>query len=193
LLHLFSVKENYEFLSSWLAASSPLSTYTCGVVHKVWDSLAPSKVVVFSWQTLLSRVLTKANLVTRGVVLEDVHLLCALVVEVLRPKTICSFLLCHWAWCNWIEVYRWFGVVEVFLGNICSHFEGFFSSLKRGKKSSKGILMVWNAVLWILWRARIDKKKSGNPIHLEDVLERIKCTSWKWLLARKPNSHCLYY
>jgi hypothetical protein len=24
-------------------------------------------------------------------------------------------------------------------------------------------------------------------------LDKIKCVSWKWLLARKPNSHCLCY
>jgi hypothetical protein len=61
------------------------------------------------------------------------------------------------------------------------------------QKSSKGILMVWHMVLWILWRAENGKKNSDNPIHLEDVLERIKCTSSKWLLAWKANFHCLYY
>jgi hypothetical protein len=71
------------------------------------------------------------------------------------------FLLCPLAWSIWIEVYRWFGVVEVFPGNSSSHFEGSLSSLKRDKKSSKGILMVWHAVLGILWRARNGKKNSG--------------------------------
>jgi hypothetical protein len=134
---LFSVKENYEFLSSWLATSS-LSTYTCGVVHKVWNSWAPSKVVVFSWQKLLSRIPTRANLTTRGVVLEGAHLLCAACGGGVETENH-LFLLCPLAWSIWIEVYRWFGVVEVFPGNISSHFEGFLSSLKRGKKLSKGI------------------------------------------------------
>jgi hypothetical protein len=182
---LFSVKANYEFLSSWLVIPSSLSTYTCGVVHKVWKSLAPSKVVVFSWKTLLSRIPTRANLATRGVVLEDAHVLCAACGGDVETENH-LFLLCPLAWSIWIEVYRWFGVVEVFPGNICSFFEGVLSSLKYGKKSSKGILMVWHAVIWILWRVRNGKFFSGTPIHLEDVLERIKCTSWKWLLVRNP-------
>jgi hypothetical protein len=123
------------------------------VVHKVWKSLAPSKVVVFSWQTLLSRIPTRANLATRGVVLEDAHVLWAACGGDVETENH-LFLLCPLAWSIWIEVYRWFGVVEVFPGNICSFFEGLLSSLKYGKKSSKGILMVWHAVIWILWRVR---------------------------------------
>jgi hypothetical protein len=82
-----------------------------------------------------------------------------------------------------VEVYRWFGVVEVFPGTIGSLFEGFLSSLKRSKKPNKGITMVWHLVIWILWRVRNDKIFSGKSIDFGDVLERIKCTSWKWLLA----------
>jgi hypothetical protein len=90
-------------------------------------------------------------------------------------------------------MYRWFEVVEVFSGNICSLFEGFLSFFKRGKKFSKGILLVWHVVIWIFWRVRNDKIFSDKAINLEDVLEGIKCMSWKWLLAKKSNSHCLYY
>jgi hypothetical protein len=53
-------------------------------------------------------------------------------------------------------VYRWFGVVEVFPGSIHSLFVGFLSSLNRGKKLRKGIMMVWHAVMWVLWRVRND-------------------------------------
>jgi hypothetical protein len=37
-------------------------------VAQVWSSWAPSKVIVFSWQELLSRLPTRANLVCRGIV-----------------------------------------------------------------------------------------------------------------------------
>ncbi|WJX66218.1 hypothetical protein P8452_50797 [Trifolium repens] len=58
---LYSVKANYDFLASRLAPSTSLSPLLCGVVNRVWDSWAPSKVVVFSWQALLSRIPTRVN------------------------------------------------------------------------------------------------------------------------------------
>jgi hypothetical protein len=53
-------------------------------------------------------------------------------------------------------------------------------------------MMVWQVVIWIFCRVMNDKKNSGKPIVFGDVLERIKGISWKWLLAKKVNSHCLY-
>jgi hypothetical protein len=81
-----SVKANYDFLSSLWALPTSLSSPLCGAIHKVWESYAPSKVVVFSWQALLSRISTRSNLATRGVVFEGTHMLC--VVGVWKPKTI---------------------------------------------------------------------------------------------------------
>jgi hypothetical protein len=80
----------------------------------------------------------------------------------------------------------------VFSGTIISHLDGFLSFLKHRKKSTKGIMMVWQVVIWIFCRVMNNKKNSGKPIVFGDVLERIKCISWKWLLAKKVNSHCLY-
>jgi exonuclease III len=188
----YSVKANYDFLYSRLVPPSSLSPLLCGVVNRVWDSWAPSKVLVFSWQALLSSIPTRANLLTRGVVLEEDHPSCAVCGGGVETENH-LFLLCPLAWSIWIEVYRWFGVVEVFPGNFCSLFEGFLSSLKCGKKSLKGIRLVWHAVIWVLWRVRNDKIFANKPIVLEEVLDRIKCVSWKWLLARKSNSPCLYY
>jgi hypothetical protein len=188
----YSVKANYDFLYSRLVPPSSLSPLLCGVVNRVWDSWAPSKVLVFSWQALLSSIPTRANLLTRGVVLEEDHPSCAVCGGGVETENH-LFLLCPLAWSIWIEVYRWFGVVEVFPGNFGSLFEGFLSSLKCGKKSLKGIRLVWHAVIWVLWRVRNDKIFANKPIVLEEVLDRIKCVSWKWLLARKSNSPCLYY
>jgi hypothetical protein len=102
------------------------------------------------------------------------------------------FLMCPLAWSIWVQVYMWFGVVEVFPGSIYFLFVGFFSSFKRGKKPLKGTMMVWHAVMWVLiWCVRNHKIISDKSIVLEDVFERIKCISWKCLLARKPNSHCI--
>jgi hypothetical protein len=184
---------NYAFLSSLWALPTSLSLPLCGVIHKVWESWAPSKVVVFSWQALLLRIPTKLNLASRGVALAGDQLSCAVCGGGGVENEDHLFLLCPLAWSIWVEVYRWFGVVEVFPGSIISLFVGFLSSLKRGKKLPKGIMIVWHAVMWVIWRVRNDKIFSDKSIILEDVFDRIKCNSWRWLLARKPISHCLYY
>jgi hypothetical protein len=189
---LFSVKSNYDFLAPLLLPTSSLPHSLGGVVHKVWDSWAPSKVVVFSWQTLLSRIPTRANLATRGVLLEAGNVSCA----VCGGGAVSEdhlFLLCPMAWFIWVEVYKWFGVVEVLPENIVSHFQSFLSSFKGGKRPLKGIMMVWQAVIWTIWRVRNDKKNSNKSSHFEEVLDKIKCIAWKWLLARKPNSLSLFY
>jgi hypothetical protein len=81
------------------------------------EKLGSSKVVVFSWQTLLSRIPTKANLASRGVVLEDDLLLCAFCGGGVETENH-LFLLCPFAWSIWVEVYRWFEVVKVLPDNI---------------------------------------------------------------------------
>jgi hypothetical protein len=55
-----------------------------------------------------------------------------------------------------MEVYKWFGVVEVFPGTIAFLFQGFLSLFKRGKMPLKGMMMVWHAVIWTLWCVRND-------------------------------------
>jgi hypothetical protein len=44
----------------------------------VWESLAPSKVIVFIWQFLFRRLPTKANLAIRGVVGDGLESFCSL-------------------------------------------------------------------------------------------------------------------
>ncbi|MCI20935.1 putative ribonuclease H protein, partial [Trifolium medium] len=102
---LFSVKATYVFLSSKLALPPPLPPSHCGILYKVWDSWAPSKVVVFSWQALLSRIPTRANLARRGVVSEGDLLVCAVCGGGVETENH-LFLLCPLAWSIWVMVYR---------------------------------------------------------------------------------------
>jgi hypothetical protein len=69
-------------------------------------------------------------------------------------------------------------VVEVFLGSIYSLFVGFLSSLKRGKKFLKGIMIVWHADIWVLWRVRNDKiflEVAGEETRFSLFVLRVVC------------------
>jgi hypothetical protein len=188
----FSVKVIYLFLSKKLSPPSHISQIQAATIFRVWESWAPSKVIVFSWQLLLSRIPTLTNLASRGVMFtggSSACVMCGVGAETEHHL----FLACPFAWKIWMLVCSWFGVVEVILGSLCSFLECFLKSISRGKKSRQGILLVWHAVLWSLWRVRNEKifQQKGNNVG--EVLERIKRISWDWLLAKKANTPCMYY
>jgi hypothetical protein len=72
-------------------------------------------------------------------------------------------------------------------------FLSFFGALKVAKKSRKGVVMLWQAVVWGIWRARNDVIFSQKPHVFQEVVEKIKRMSWDWLLAKKLHYPCLYY
>jgi hypothetical protein len=53
--------------------------------------------------------------------------------------------------------------------------------------------LVWHAVIWLLWRTRNEKKFQDKGNNVAEVMDRIKRTSWEWLLAKKVNAPCMYY
>jgi hypothetical protein len=53
--------------------------------------------------------------------------------------------------------------------------------------------MVWHAIIWALWRSRNDRIFSSKFVTLDEIFDRIRLVSWKWLLAKKISSPCLFY
>jgi hypothetical protein len=58
-------------------------------------------------------------------------------IELYKP-----FLLCPFAWRVWLEVYNWFGLVEVLPGEVGAMFLSFFRAFKPTKKVQKGIVVM---------------------------------------------------
>jgi hypothetical protein len=54
-----------------------------------------------------------------------------------------------------LEIYKWFGLVEVLSDNVGALFSSIFGALK-SKKAHKGMIMIWNAILWVIWKTRND-------------------------------------
>jgi hypothetical protein len=67
----YSVKSACSSLLRGLPAVGAPKGDTLQAVSRVWKSLAPSKVAVFSWQLLLDRIPTRINLVRRGIPLPE--------------------------------------------------------------------------------------------------------------------------
>jgi hypothetical protein len=90
-----------------------------------------------------------------------------------------------------MEVYRWFGVVEILSGNIWFLLDIFLSSIDRDRKAKKGLLLVWHAMIWVIWRTRNDKFFSNTESVSGEVFNRIK--SLLGLVAKKDDSPFMYY
>jgi hypothetical protein len=69
-----------------------------------------------------------------------------------------------------------------------SIFETFRDMCRIKKEGRRGILMVWHAALWTLWRTRNEKIFLGKMIEVEEIIDKIKLVSWKWLLAKKDSA-----
>ncbi|MCI03120.1 serine/threonine protein kinase ATM, partial [Trifolium medium] len=65
---VYTVSSHYLYLYAKFLPPTSLTTASIESIRQIWRSWAPSKVVVFSWQALLDRLPSKANLLYRGVI-----------------------------------------------------------------------------------------------------------------------------
>jgi hypothetical protein len=155
-----------------------------GVVKSL-EQLGSSKDYCFSWQTLLTRIPTKTNLMLRGLALPggEYCVLCGGYVEMENHL----LLMCPFAWSTWVEVYRWFGVVSFsggYLDPLC-----FLSSINHGKNVYKGSFLVWHTVVCVFWRTRNEKKNPTWLTLLEGFSIGLNALSGNGYWLRKTMHH----
>jgi hypothetical protein len=189
---MFTVRHMYLFLYKKFFPPSTLVVNLIGVLSRIWESWAPLKVIVFSWQAILGRLPTRQNLVRRRIINDGLDAACVLCGGG-RESENHIFSSCATAWLVWSKVHRWFGLTSVLPDSISSLLQSFLGCYRRRKNGFKGALLVWHAVLWALWRARNERIFSGKIVTPSEIFDRIQYTSWKWLIAKKINPSCLFY
>jgi hypothetical protein len=118
------------------------------IVKKVWDSFAPTKVVIFSWQLLLQKLPTCYNLARRWVLLSPAQRLCVWCGSEVETE-VHLFMTCPVAVEVWTAMYSWFGLHTAVPGNVSLSFQAFGFPFKC-KKSAKGMVLIWQTVTWSL-------------------------------------------
>jgi hypothetical protein len=135
----FSVKSAHDLLVE-MSDSPNLSVWESKIFLTIWESPAPSKVIVFSWQLLYDRLSTKDNLFSRGVLHQALDTNC-----VWCGKTTESskhlFLHCYKTMWVWYEVCKWLGVLIIMPPDIMTLLDS-FCGVARNKKAKKGFLLV---------------------------------------------------
>ncbi|XP_057803519.1 uncharacterized protein LOC131018833 [Salvia miltiorrhiza] len=152
----------------------------------LWWKAIPLKVSAFVWKALLDRLPTKDNLIKRGILHSQEDGVCSLCW--VQDESSCHVLLiCYEALLVWSKVCGWIDCSLLYAATLKEHFEEFVS-FGVGKVKKKILGLIWQCVVWRIWKARNEKIfKNSIPI-AENIVESIKFCSWKWLKAHYPSS-----
>jgi hypothetical protein len=187
----FSVKSVYEELFKEIVAGPILGVLEENVFKNIWDSPAPSKIIVFSWQLLYDRVPTKDNLLLRGIILPNGGTHCAWCGQF--PEYACHlFLHCKVAFSVWYAIFKWLGVVIVMPANLFYLFDCLSGAVASIKAKNK-FKLVWHTVIWSIWKALNNKIFKNIDVQPVDIVEEVKVLSRKWSAERLKISPCLFY
>lgn len=188
---VYSVRDGYVFLSENVLPQVDINGDICRVLKMNWESLAPLKVLIFSWQLLLQRLPTRVNLAKRRVIVAPSSSYCVWCPTEEESESH-LFLTCPMAMEVWIAINAWLGVTTVVPGNLLHSFESFGFPF-RCKKLAKGLSLIWQTVVWSLWRARNGFIFDGLKLKANEIVDAIKHRSLQWFIAKKHGCVHLSY
>lgn len=149
---VFSVKSAYMCLLEGESALGAMSDVQVSTLGRLWLSLAPPKVIAFSWQLLLDRLPTRDNLLWRKVIIEPSHALCSICGDFVKIS-LNLFLRCPIAMKVWYAVLGWLGWQMPLPPNLASLFL-VFGGFGHAGREKRGLSLIWHSVIWLLWDMR---------------------------------------
>jgi hypothetical protein len=186
----FSVKSTYVFLDHLLSIYVQRSTLDSFTYKFIWKSGVPSKVSALAWQLLLDRIPTRENLRRRGIITTG-NSRCPLCNEV--EESACHlFLHCRYTTGFWYAIYRWFGVCVMLLPSLPVSY-AMLVGCGSNKKRRKGLLIVWLAMIWSVWKARNNKVFNNVVFEPSVVVDLVHRLSWQWFVHNTAKVPCLLY
>jgi hypothetical protein len=98
-----------------------------------------------------------------------------------------------WIFPDWYCVSRWLGIEYVRPNNIMQVFESFFG-MGVGRWVRLGMILVWwHVVVWTIWTSRNDMIFAVGSSTIENLMDVVKLSFWKWFLGKNSNSLCSLY
>jgi hypothetical protein len=157
----------------------------------IWKSPAPSKVMGFAWLMLRDRVPTRENLIRRRVLIDDGEqrcVFCGSCAETVPHL----FLYCNFTLQVWNCVLSWLGLKLILPHSIVSPLN-YIASSPGLKRKRRGLVMIWNAVIWILWWHRNKVIFDNGVIDVASLVDDVKSLSWRWSVGRSDSAPSLLY
>jgi len=53
--------------------------------------------------------------------------------------------------------------------------------------------MIWQAAIWVMWKARNDRIFNNGDLEVDVVFEEIQVLLWRWILGRADIPACMLY
>lgn len=183
----FSVKSMYLKLERLMLDDNRCSEEERRVFRQIWKSGAPSKVVAFSWKLLHDRIPTSVNLDIRHCLPTGVAPNCSWC-GTGRESSIHLFLHCDLEKEIWLRLMRWTNrwcliPLNLFIFWECWNMGGYHKKIQKGRR------LIWQAAIWVMWKARNDRVFNEGDKGVEDLVEEIQVLSWRWLLGRMDFRH----
>jgi hypothetical protein len=64
----------------------------------------------------------------------------------------------------------------------------FMAQTHGSKKKRQGLVLIWKAVIWTIWRHRNKVMFDNGRIDLVSLVDEVKTVSWRWWLGRTINT-----
>jgi len=116
---------------------------------------------------------------------------CVSCVEVVE-STPHLFLHCDLARNIWLNLTTWLDLNFVMPPNLFIRWEC-WSGGPINKKIKKGLQMIWQVAIWIIWKARNGLIFNDEATMWNELVEEVKVMSWRWLLSRFNTLACMFY
>ncbi|WJX91754.1 hypothetical protein P8452_73481 [Trifolium repens] len=186
----FSVKSTYALISNLSAGRGNWDNNLAAAFKALWNCPAPSKVLDFSWMLLHNKIPTKDNLFRRQIINgnDQLCVFCGTELE----TSVHLFIYCPFALNVWEKIHNWLALGFMLPQNLVSLLH-FFAVYRGQKKRTQGLLLIWNAVVWAIWRKRNRILFENDTAEVIDLVEEIKVSSWRWWIARTKSAPCLMY
>ena len=140
------MKASYHYITSTSATSDRFR------VDDIWFKHISSKVSLLVWRLLRNRLLTKDNLVRRGILLPTDGA-CAAGCDNIESASH-LFLHCVTYSQVWSNVRNWLGIYSTPSGELQHHFIQFTKMAGMPRTTHLFLTVIWFATVWVIWKKR---------------------------------------
>ncbi|MCH94868.1 kinesin-like protein [Trifolium medium] len=179
----YTVRDAYQILTSQDSVTLD------DAEELIWHTQVPLKVSIFAWRLLPDRLLTKTNLVTRGILSSEAHY-CAFGCGAVESAHH-LFLSCGTFGSLWSIVHSWIGFSSVESHTLSDHFVQFTYSAGGHRARRSFLQLIW--LVWVVWNERNHRLFRGSAHSLQQLLDKIKIFSFRWLKSTNSTLDSNYH
>jgi hypothetical protein len=175
----YTVREAYQLLTSQV-------THNVDVTEElIWHKQVPLKVSSLAWRLLRNRLLTKENLLHRGIIQAEASLCMSGCGNVESEEHL--FIHCDTFGSLWQHVRLWLGVSGAEPHNIHDHIYQFTHYLGVSKARRSFLQLLWLLCIWLVWNERNNRLFKNIQTPIIALLEKVKHNSFWWLKANNAS------